>query len=112
MAGRFDLTEPDAVEQELATLFPWASDDKLRAAANLVLERLDLSGEQPAITDDILNVAVMTGSAVAYLVGPAPMPGGHGGHGPIAVGSLGSILRKVLPGLRHGGEHEPPTFYA
>lgn len=92
-------------------MFPWASDDKLRAAANMVHDVLDLSGEQPSITDDILNDAVMTGGAVAHLVGPAPVPGGHG-HGPMVVGSLGHLLRKVLPGLRHGGEHEPPPFYA
>jgi hypothetical protein len=108
MAGRYDLTEPDAVERELAAMFPWASHEKLHAAAEVVHKRLDFWSVQPAITEDMLDTAAMAGVEVARLVGPAPVPGGsrEGDIGPI-----GHLLRR-FPGLRHGGGHEPPTSYA
>ncbi|BBX88223.1 hypothetical protein [Mycolicibacterium aubagnense] len=111
MPGRYDLSEPDAVERDLAALFPWAPDSKLHAAAELVHGGLELSGDKPTLTDDMLLNAMVTGVAVAHLVGPAPVPGGSSSGGLVG-GPISHLLRKVLPGLRHGGEHEPPTFYA
>ncbi|SLI00832.1 Uncharacterised protein [Mycobacteroides abscessus subsp. abscessus] len=72
MAIRVGISDRDALKRDLEGVFPWASDDALTEATELVTAQLDHYETQPTYTMDRFKSAQEAGDRLTEIVGPVP----------------------------------------